>query len=645
MPFTNVPEHLQDKMHRCVQDLKDQGKDEKAAVAICYTSVVEGKSLVEAIAAYEDVIKIGRRNSMSDQARLQMIHDYAVDNGAMCDDKPKSIDPETLITFGAEVKALGDGKIGGYLVRFGSPDQRDLTGIDWFGKDTDFGDAQKSDVYYHHGMDTKIGKRKLAEAMLRPDDVGVWAETQLKMRDEYEKAIYELAQKGKLGWSSGTAPHLVERDRTTGQIKKWPLGLDASLTPTPAEPRNTVAALKSLTESPSILDVPQAAQDNRDERTGETIPSNPNPSNKESTKMADETKPTPDPVPDYAAEIKTLKEAFAKLDSTLKAEKPEVKGFNISKTGIGDTEIKAFANWVRTGDGGAALKASNAVDMQEGTAAEGGNAVPTGHYQGIIARRNESMIAAKLGLMNIPGKGLTVNVPLDNEADGEFVSTNEESAFDVDTPALDVAAMTLVKYTKEMLLSYELLEDEDSKLMAFLDNWVGRGMAKTHNSLLVTAAASGTALKTFASASAIAVGELEPIVYNSNVTYYLDDTNSNAWIMRPSTYDAISRLGSTSIRYYAEQQQGSNTPSKLGPMLLGYPVYFSEKAAAVAASAKPVYFGNWSFMGYREAPGFTVLRDPYSNAHTGRLTLRYYFRCKYLVLQTAAIGYGVHPSA
>ncbi len=78
---------------------------------------------------------------------------------------------------------------------------------------------------------------------------------------------------------------------------------------------------------------------------------------------------------------------------------------------------------------------------------------------------------------------------------------------------------------------------------------------------------------------------------------------------------------------------------------MGYPVYFTEKAAAVAASAKPVFFGNFNYMGYREAPGFTVLRDPYSNAHTGQITLRYYFRCKYLVLQAAAIGYGVHPSA
>jgi hypothetical protein len=42
-----------------------------------------------------------------------------------------------------------------------------------------------------------------------------------------------------LGWSSGTAAHLVMREQVGKAtfIKRWLLGLDASITPTPAEPR------------------------------------------------------------------------------------------------------------------------------------------------------------------------------------------------------------------------------------------------------------------------------------------------------------------------------------------------------------------------------------------------------------------------
>jgi HK97 family phage major capsid protein len=74
--------------------------------------------------------------------------------------------------------------------------------------------------------------------------------------------------------------------------------------------------------------------------------------------------------------------------------------------------------------------------------------------------------------MKIPGQGTTVNVPVDNEADGEFVSTNEAAEFDLDAPATAQVAMTLVKYSKQIKISYELLEDEDANLLAFLSDFV-----------------------------------------------------------------------------------------------------------------------------------------------------------------------------
>ena len=54
-----------------------------------------------------------------------------------------------------------------------------------------------------------------------------------------------------MGWSSGTAPHLVERTKVKDaqHIDKWPLGLDASITPTPADASNVVQPLKSYVKS------------------------------------------------------------------------------------------------------------------------------------------------------------------------------------------------------------------------------------------------------------------------------------------------------------------------------------------------------------------------------------------------------------
>jgi len=155
---------------------------------------------------------------------------------------------ETLTFSGDAIKAIGEGKVAGYLVRFTSEIDTDITD-DFFGKDTDFGviDGSTLPVYYQHGMDEKMGVKSIGRGTVKMDDIGLWFEAQLNMRSEYEQAIYELAKEGKLGWSSGAAGHLVEREEVgkSYHIKSWPIA-EASLTPTPAEPRNSVVPIKSL---------------------------------------------------------------------------------------------------------------------------------------------------------------------------------------------------------------------------------------------------------------------------------------------------------------------------------------------------------------------------------------------------------------
>jgi HK97 family phage major capsid protein len=164
---------------------------------------------------------------------------------------------ENLIQFGDAIKATrmddGNVKLAGYLVRFGDASKTDVTG-DYFTKDTDFGSVEKSDGWFNHRMPVDFdGKRvvydeQLPDVKLSKDDTGIFAEIVLGARNEYERIIADLGFEGKLGWSSGTAPHLVDRKQVGNafEITRWKLGLDASLTPTPAEPRNKVIPIKSL---------------------------------------------------------------------------------------------------------------------------------------------------------------------------------------------------------------------------------------------------------------------------------------------------------------------------------------------------------------------------------------------------------------
>jgi HK97 family phage major capsid protein len=234
----------------------------------------------------EPELKIGARNSAKDAERLQMIHDYAKENGANCGPKSIEIDEDDLIAYGGEVKAIGqvDGgvKVKGCLVRFTNPDEPDLTG-DYFDAKTDFDIDEfpaKSTAYFNHGMDAHFKRRKLEPVTLTQDEFGIWAEGVLHERDEYEKFLIGLTEAGKLGLSSGVPGHLVEREPMgkAMHITAWPLGKDASYTHTPAESRNIVT-LKSLLP----VEQPEASQEGEAEATPSTIiVTNPK---KEGTKM------------------------------------------------------------------------------------------------------------------------------------------------------------------------------------------------------------------------------------------------------------------------------------------------------------------------------------------------------------------------
>lgn len=163
----------------------------------------------------------------------------------------EEINNDTFVSFGDEVKAteLEDGsvRLAGYLIRFGDETKTDLTG-DYFTKNTDFGNATESAGWFNHRMPVKFNGVKvtytdeLPSVKLTKDEIGIFAETIIGARNEYESTIAKLGIAKKLGWSSGTAPHLVDRKQVgkAWEITRWHLGLDASLTPTPAEPRNEV---------------------------------------------------------------------------------------------------------------------------------------------------------------------------------------------------------------------------------------------------------------------------------------------------------------------------------------------------------------------------------------------------------------------
>jgi phage head maturation protease len=159
---------------------------------------------------------------------------------------------DLLTVYSDAIKSDRLGSVKGYLVRFGSPDTTDLEG-DYFTQSTDFGFPIKAgervplNVYYHHGMDKVVGKKSIGTGYVKMDETGLWYEAQLDMADSYGEMIAKLCKQGKMGYSSGAAGHMVERKSVgkASEITRWCIA-EASITPTPAEYRNSVKSLEDM---------------------------------------------------------------------------------------------------------------------------------------------------------------------------------------------------------------------------------------------------------------------------------------------------------------------------------------------------------------------------------------------------------------
>lgn len=588
---------------------------------------------------------------------------------------------EILVAFGGEIKSMGEGRYRGQLVRYGNPDEPDISGArDFFAPDTDFGAVKTVGVYWDHGMDPKIGAKRVGEGEIVDEEDGLWLDFQLNRAEKYvQKYVEPFVLAGKGRFSSGSAAHLVRRERMpngTHKILVWPIA-EASITPEAAEPRlGAIMPIKSY-KATRIADeeaegtvaqvegksTPTAEADSE----AQTEPDVPAIETKTETDTMSEQQ---NPQAEVPAWVKTLLEKQDERLAAAEAKATELaQQFEASKTstkaitevpsetkaaGIirkrGDSQMDAFAHWVKTGDKGAVaglltyndrgqevveIKASNATDMNTTTAADGGNTVTDDMANEIVRRADEMSLATRAGVRRFRSSANVLDIPLDGEADSEFVATTEANDFDQDAPAIGQKVLTKVAYTKYVDVSYQLMEASTPDVMGYIMDRVAIGKAKTDNDLLITEVeTNGTQYKIFAGTAAIAVDELEPIALNNTNAWYVQNPSDAKWIMAPATHQAIQVLDDTSIRRYLGNQQG-------GPReILGSEVLYSNKCQAIGSGLKPVLFGNFNYVAQLEDPSLQFLRDPYTVAIKGQTRLLWYYRTAFGVLQSAAVGYG-----
>jgi HK97 family phage major capsid protein len=542
---------------------------------------------------------------------------------------------ETLIAYGSQTKALGEGKVGGYLVRFSTENDPDLTN-DYFTKDTDLHCPPEVPVLYNHGLDKTIKKRVIGNAVVSIDEVGAWAESQLNMRDEYEKKIYEMVEAGKLGYSSGALSHLVERipaGKGVSFIKSWFVG-EVSLTPTPAEPRNSVVSIKSLIPDEAALPIDE----------------------KETNKSQGENKmeETIDIKALVAAEIKAMKDAEAaeaarkqeiedaKAEGARKAVE-ELKSKRLlkaseyhttDKSSDSDDGVGAFKAWLGSGQvnheliepSSAWMKTSGVTNLTTG--AEGGYAVPDPLLNRIIAKRDLQSWVRQAPVQVFQTEADHILVPAEDTRYADFTSTNESAGYTNDTTGnIKQVDMKLIKYTSYLKVSEEFLSAKNSNWESWIGNVLGRVEANTENTLATAVAVAGaTAGTAFATTAIITEPELARCVGELSNGYAV--TGEAGFLMN------------NGVKWYCKGIAGNSfsfMPTPSGGDFFGFPAYVSDDMQANTTGLTPVIFGNWQYFGVVETPGMVVQRNPYLYMANGQVGIFAHIRRGYAVLQAEAI--------
>jgi len=507
-------------------------------------------------------------------------------------------------------------------VLFTDADHPDLAG-DYFTKDTDFDfeDGDKTAIYYQHGFDPTLGKKRLARGTLKMMDAGVWVEAQLDMRDEYEKMIYSMVEQKKQGWSSGTASHLVEweipyemADGAVGKgtwIKTWPLGLDASITPTPAEPKTTVVALKSFGESvvetltkeekPETVIRVEVVQtelkESVDALTKELKEGDKEMDEKEIVRLATE-------------------QAIAGVRAWIESATPDEVALLNVKADVKVDEKYRFSDFLKAvayKDHAALAKMDSTKLLGDQTGASGGFTVPPQFLPQLIQLASEDSIVRSRAL-NIPMTSRTVIVPgLDSTGTGvgaahalggvvatwtETGTTKHET--EPSFTQIELVARELSGYTQ---VKDALLQDSAISLEALLYSLFGRAIAYQEDYAFLLGTGAGMPLGILNAGALLTVGRQV-----ANQVSYTDVTNlkqqlyppswkSAVWICQTDIYTQITHMEDTAGNIIWQPNARVGEPETL----LGLPVFWTEKTPALGQTGDILLADlKWYYVGTRE---------------------------------------------
>lgn len=372
-------------------------------------------------------------------------------------------------------------------VPFGGPERRDRL-EQFFTARTNVWLAQgdRRPVLYMHGYSPQMRKMAVPPVMgtaevVRQDEAGWWMQAEIDNSDLATRT-WEAAKNGQARASTGSIAHLERHDEVTGEVLMWPVVelsvFDGGEKRIPVSDDAIVLPMRAIFNVRG-LDLPEAFEAGEAEEAEEKDP----PIDDEGDETMDEeekieapVEETPEPEPVRAA-VKPAKRAV----------------FNVNKETVGTRGLTAEKQeshewyWNLRHGIGPSMRV-----LEETEAAEILPMVPQDALNEIIALRDITSTASKIGIRRIPTERLIFNVPRESTAMTALAAIAEEGAYVANEPAFALLPLTVVKYGSMLTATEEALEDQ-ALFQSWLNGAIARAWALAENTALFTEVkASGT---------------------------------------------------------------------------------------------------------------------------------------------------------
>ena len=327
------------------------------------------------------------------------------------------------------------------------------------------------------------------------------------------------------------------------------------------------------------------------------------------------------------AEVESLRAAIDRANAVNEKLAVEKQGEEVAErvartapsAAAGDEKAALWNKWLRGGD-----KALSAEDwktvrntMSTTTGSEGGYSVQTD-----VAARLLDQLKAFGGMRAVStvissDKGNDIQFPTsDGTAEvGELIGQNTTAT--AADPTFGTLTHSVYKYSSKIVaVPYELLQDSQIDVEAFVRNRLAERLGRITNTHFTTGSGTGQPRGVVTAAALGKTGTT-----GQTTTIIFDDLVDLVHSIDPA-YRALGRcrfmMNDSSLAKVRKLKDGQQRPvfipgydglsGAMADTILGYPVTINQDVANMAANAKSVLFGDFSYYTIRDVMGMTMFR-------------------------------------